>query len=149
MPETILEVSEESALTPRLLLGMQDVYWYCIHSWNIGQGGLAGIYAIQQAMGVDVDQEVTPINKWWVGFKEDLEDEVASENPEATSEETDALTNGLLADIKNEVAKLAQQNNGEVADGEARDIVINIVNNYDLNLSDATIQRLTDFAKQV
>lgn len=148
-PETILQVSEESYVNAAITSGMSDVNIGIASTVEVtGEGGLAGIYAIQQATGVEVDPEVAQLTNEELALNSELGTEVATDNPDATSDEADALTNGLLADIKNEVAKLAQKNNGEIADSDARDIVINIVNNYGLNLSDETIQKLIDFAKQ-
>ena len=146
-PETILQVSEESYINAAITSGMENVNIGIASTVEVtGEGGLAGIYAIQQATGVEVDQEVAQLTNDELALNSELEDEVALDNPDATGEETNALTNGLLADIKAEIGKLAQQNNGGVDEGQARDIVINIVNNYGLNLSDETIQQLVDFA---
>ena len=148
-PENILQVSEESYINAAITSGMRDVSIDIASTIQVtGEGGLAGIYAIQQATGVEVDPEVAQLTNDELALNSELGSEVATDNPDATSDEADALTNGLLADIKNEVAKLAQKNNGEIVDSDARDIVINIVNNYGLNLSDETIQKLIDFAKQ-
>lgn len=149
-PENILKVSEESYVNASITAGFSDVTLDVASVIPVtGEGALSGIYAIQQATGVEVDPEVAQLTNDELALNSELGSEVATENPDATVEESDALTNGLLADIKNEVAKLAQQNNGEISDGDARDIVINIVNNYGLNLSDETIQKLVDFAKQL
>ena len=148
-PENILEVSEESYINASITAGFSDITLDVASVIKVtGEGALSGIYAIQQATGVEVDPEVAQLTNDELALNSELGSEVATDNPDATSDEADALTNGLLADIKNEVAKLAQKNNGEIADSDARDIVINIVNNYGLNLSDETIQKLIDFAKQ-
>lgn len=148
-PENILEVSEESYVNASITAGFSDITLDVASVIKVtGEGALSGIYAIQQATGVEVDPEVAQLTNDELALNSELGSEVATDNPDATSDEADALTNGLLADIKNEVAKLAQKNNGEITDSDARDIVINIVNNYGLNLSDETIQKLIDFAKQ-
>ena len=148
-PENILQVSEESYINASITAGFSDVTLDVASVIPVtGEGALSGIYAIQQATGVEVDPEDAQLTNDELALNSELGSEVATDNPDATAEESDALTNGLLADIKNEVAKLAQKNNGEIADSDARDIVINIVNNYGLNLSDETIQKLVDFAKQ-
>ena len=148
-PENILQVSEESYINASITAGFSDVTLDVASVIPVtGEGALSGIYAIQQATGVEVDPEDAQLTNDELALNSELGSEVATDNPDATAEESDALTNGLLADIKNEVAKLAQKNNGEIADSDARDIVINIVNNYGLNLSDEMIQKLVDFAKQ-
>ena len=146
-PDTILEVSEESYINAALTSGLKDATISVASTIDVsGTGALSGIYAIQQSRGEEVDPEVAQLTNDELELNGELEDEISADNPDATSDETDALTNGLLADIKSEIAKLAQDKDGNVEDSEARDIVINIVNNYGLNLSDETIQKLIDFA---
>ena len=147
-PENITQVSETDYINAAITSGMKDAT-ISVGSQSVvtGEGALAGIFLVQSETGQDVDPEVAQLATEELALNNELGNEVDSENPEAGTEETDALTNGILADIKNEVAKLAQENNGEIADNDARDIVINIVNNYGLTLSDATIQKLIDFAK--
>lgn len=146
-PENILEVSEESYINASITAGFSDVTLDVASVIPVtGEGALSGVYSIQQATGVEVDPEVAQLSNDELVLNSELGSEVATDNPDATSEEADALTNGLLADIKNEVAKLVQESNGEVSEEQSRDIVINIVNNYGLNLSEETIQRLVDFA---
>lgn len=146
-PENIQKVSENDYINAAITSGMSDVD-IAIASTEVvtGEGGLAGIYVVQQQLGKEIDPEVVALTDEELALNGDLESEVAGENADATSEEADALTNGLLADIKNEVAKLVQESKGEVSEEQSRDIVINIVNNYGLNLSEETIQRLVDFA---
>lgn len=148
-PDTILEVSEESYINAAITSGMKDATINVASVTNVsGTGALSGIYAIQKELGIEVDPEVAKLSNQELALNSELEDEIALEKEGATEEETNALTNGLLADIKKEIADLAQDKGGEVGEGEARDIVINIVNNYGLNLSDEAIQKLIDFAKQ-
>lgn len=152
-PENILEVSEYAYRNAVITSGLGSVTGGATVDVAStiqvsGEGALSGIYAIYTELGLEVDPELANLTSEELALNSDLEGEVASENEGATSEETDALTNGLLADIKNEISKLAQGNNGgQLGETEVRDVVINIVNNYGLSLSDETIQRLIDFAQ--
>lgn len=149
-PNNITEVSEDDYRNAVITSGMgnQGVTLDIGSQTKVtGEGALAGIFAIQQETGQEVDPEVANLATEELALNSEVESEVASEEGTGKNGETDALTNGLLADIKNEVAKLAQDNNGEISDSDARDIVVNITNNYGLNLSDETIQKLVDFAK--
>lgn len=151
-PEYITEISSDTYANAAITAGFSDVELTVGVGNNTqvtGEGALASVYLIhEKATGVPIESEVAQLTNDELALNSELGSEVATDNPDATSDEADALTNGLLADIKNEVAKLAQKNNGEITDSDARDIVINIVNNYGLNLSDETIQKLIDFAKQ-
>lgn len=147
-PDTILEVSEESYENALITTGNVDTSLDIASVIEVsGEGALASVFLIQQATGQDLDPEVVALATDELVLNGEVGSEVANENPEASSDESDALTNGLLVDIKNEVAKLAQKNNGEISDKEAMNIVVNVTNNYGLHLSDATIQKLVDFAK--
>lgn len=157
-PENITSVSENSYVNAAITSGMKDVTLDVASTVKVtGEGALAGVYAVQKELGKEINEEDAKLANEELVLNSELEEEIASEKEDATEEETDALTNSLLADIKNEIAELAQSKNDEtveeeegqdkVSDEEVRDIVINVVNNYGLDLSEESIQKLEDFAK--
>lgn len=150
-PENITKVSENSYINAAITSGMKDVTLGVASTVEVtGEGALAGVYAVQKELGKEISEEDAQLANEELTLNSELEEEIASDKEDATEEETDALTNGLLADIKNEIAELAQSKGEgeEVSNTEVGDIVVNVINNYDLNLSDASIQKLTDFGQK-
>lgn len=109
-----------------------------------GEGALAGVYALLEKSGVQVDQKAVKVAEKEIKIVEDVK-QTAQTTQTADNQVSDNQVNKIISDIKKEVT-INVTNNTEV---NVTQIVQNVVNNNtEINLTQENVAQLQEFASE-
>lgn len=145
-PKTITAISPRQYENAALTAGAVDVNIRVASAVTVdGSGALAGVYKAFKDAGYALDAE-----KVGVAQEElNLTSELTQENKDKAGYSDDAM-NAAIAEIKNEIQKTKDENNGAINADQIQVIINNIINNYNLGdvLSEDNKQQIQNFMVQ-
>lgn len=136
-PQNILVVKPPTYQNAAITSGAKDVLIRVASPVPVtGEGG-TGVYALLKEIGVPITQQDIDIAEKEVTLINNVKD---------SNELTESLTNQLITDIKREVIKELAQQADTPNKIDIEKLVVNIINHYDIDVNQNTINQLTEIA---
>lgn len=137
-PQNILVVKPATYQNAAITSGAKDVLIRVASPVPVtGEGALTGVYALLKEIGVPITQQDINVAEKEVTLINIVKD---------SNELTESLTNQLITDIKREVIKELAQQADTPNKIDIEKLVVNIINYYDIDINQNTINQLTEIA---
>ena len=137
-PQNILVVKPSTYQNAAITSGAKDVLIRVASPVPVtGEGALTGVYALLKEIGVPITQQDINVAEKEVSLINNVKD---------SNELTEPLTNQLITDIKREVIKELAQQSDTPNKIDIEKLVVNIINHYDIDVNQNTINQLTEIA---
>lgn len=142
-PENITKITEEQYVNAVLTAGLGDSHIEVAAIRPVtGESALGGIYKVAELKGIDLSKENMKLAKEELTILSDISEENKDKDDFEDNKFQEAITN-----IKVEIVNLIENKNGSenVGENDIRDIVINVFNQLNINISEGDIDKVVDF----